>query len=745
MDEFSTTMLLGVPERDYLVYVGFKGTIALLDVNSPSSPIVAQARLLYYGIYQGIYAYQLVRKPATPFIYIGNLIGSTIQKVDYTALQTAQRIVSGPSRGYESLTIANGVELAAVSSNGVSLDLFDLNTDTFSKSLTLLPAWAEIIIRSVEAYPRIKAKNYYLAPATNRKAYFFCSEAGTIEKTYAITVQNPELAFYIPNTSFMLLTYYATLQFLDMERDDSASALLTMTISSVYYSVDFVPFEGKTYLTLSVYRGLATVLIDTAGELCHFSCAGCSRSFDETACLACKPGYALAAGKCAPLAPEGSVVTLPATVSSSCLFKEYASVDRECRPCSVDCLSCKDFTGFCTSCDSSKAVTTQGTCAAACEPNEYELMVGPQRFCRRCHPSCGGCTGPTSDQCSGCDPTKPFTLVPTPQGRCKDSCDPASIAPFYSTLQAMCISCGRNCVECGFQGLYYSCRRCRPGFWIQSGECVTSCPVGMLANTATGHCEYCEEKGLDTIYFNGICIKASDCPAGNAVVNLTCRPATNSSGSPSPPVNENPVFPGRPNDQDNGSANGSDPDGNSTTIWTRTDKNTNKVSTGGLILFCGLAICACLILAAVYCLTRKSRARNNVGQTGQPGEDQGGDLRRSSSIPITLVNLPKAASSLLKKLNPFSSSSDKKQQASGTWQVFNPHNAKSRRISKLENLASSPVQLRQAQTGRSEDANSNEPIEQKQLQDRGLIPVFSDGSYVTGTFRPKKFKLALND
>ena len=745
VDESSTTMLLGIPEMHFLVYVGYRGSVAVLDVNNPILPIVAQTKLLYYGIYQGIYAYQMVRKPGTPFIYIGNLIGSTIQKVDYMSLSAAVRIVSGPSKGYESLSIGNSLELAAVSANGVSIDLFNLATDAYSKSVSFFPAWAEYIIRSVESYPRVKSRNCYLAPATNQRAYYFCSESGYIEKSFSITVQNPELSFYVPNTNFMLITYYYTMQFLDLEKDDSASRTLTLSISSVYYSIEFIPMNGKTYLGVSVYMGLTTLLIDTTTELCHYSCSACSRSFEETGCIGCKTGFELNSGKCASVTSDSEFFTMPSLISSSCLSTEYATVDRECRSCSLDCLECNDATGFCRKCSSSKAVSTQGTCAASCASNEYEELQGSQRVCKKCHPSCSSCIGPNIDQCNSCDPTKPLTLLPSPIGRCKDNCGSPGFDPYYSAIQSRCISCGRSCEECGFQGLMYACRKCRAGMWIQAGECVPGCPVGMLANSATGHCEYCEEKGLDTIYYNGACIKAADCPPGNTYANLACLPPAGAGGSTSPPIDQNPAFPGRPTDTDSSAETGtsSGPEANSTT-WKKTDKESDKISTGGLILFLGLAACACFILAAVYCLTRKARARSTTGQAGQQAAgEEGVNLRRGSTIPILLVNLPTAASNLIKKLNPFGG--EKKQVATGTWQIYNPSNAKTKKITKSDQFASSPLSGKPPQSDRSEEPNSNEPRDSLKLSGPGQIPVFSEGTFIAGTFRPKKFRLAQND
>ena len=729
-DEPTTYILISVPESQLLVYVGFKGTVYVLDVNNPTSPVKSTVKLSYYGVYKGIYAYQAARKPGTNLIYVASLMGRTIQRFDFTNLNSTVRMISGQSIGYEMMAITESNEMVLISSNGGDVEVFDLTTDMYSKTLRVQPAWGEYIVRSVEWYPRIKDTNTYLFPTTGKKAYFVNSNTDTILRVYNIEPTNPEVSIYMPNTNYIMIVYYLTMQFIDMEQGDAGIKTQYLGTASYYISVAFLPFAGKQIMAISPIGSFSTTLIDTGNEFCHFSCQNCTKSMDNTACSTCAPGYVMGAGTCDPQTSGTGVLLSDLSPAAFCPSNEYRNVDRLCKPCPTDCSLCYNYTGFCYSCTGGKKVGISGTCDTACNANEFELIVGGQSFCKRCHPSCTQCTGPDEDQCTVCDAAKLFSLVPPTQGRCISNCNPSASNPFYSALRDQCIDCGRNCSVCGLSGLYYSCFKCKNGMWVQSGECVQTCPMGMISNSSNGRCEYCEEKGLDMIFFNGTCIKNTECPSDYTFTDLQCYKEGQA------PPNNNPSFPGLPTNNSN--ENTTNPNTNKDTD-SKEKGNDSSGKLGDIFVFIGMGICGIMIVTAAYCISKHSRQSSQVqNRNNQQTRDE---LRRGASlIPIQMVNLPSVFD---RQMSP-----DGNQRGDeGDWVLNssereNPTQKKREKIMKMENQFAKNQSL---SVSKGNLASPEVAMPYPNFGQQAQIPVFMNGEFINVNVKPKKFVVKHNN
>lgn len=123
----------------------------------------------------------------------------------------------------------------------------------------------------------------------------------------------------------------------------------------------------------------------------------------------------------------------------------------ECEPCDVDCATCKDETGECTSCVNNM-VLSNGICSCQSKYQYEEFST-----CKSC---------PKRNQ-------------------------------WWNPASGDCESCTDRCSVCNMQG---TCDKCEYGFVLKDGQC--GCRDGFVLNDKGTACEACP-KG--TYVLNGKC------------------------------------------------------------------------------------------------------------------------------------------------------------------------------------------------------------------------------------------------
>lgn len=88
--------------------------------------------------------------------------------------------------------------------------------------------------------------------------------------------------------------------------------------------------------------------------------------------------------------------------------------------------------------------------------------------CITCHSSCRTCSGPSINQCLGCQNLN-FRLM---NGMCVSTCN---LGSYLNTASGVCQPCGANCVNCQNANL---CTDCAGGFEVVGGICRDICGDG---------------------------------------------------------------------------------------------------------------------------------------------------------------------------------------------------------------------------------------------------------------------------
>ena len=231
---------------------------------------------------------------------------------------------------------------------------------------------------------------------------------------------------------------------------------------------------------------------------------------------------------------------------SQCSTGSYIS-NKTCLPCSEQCLQSEDCYGpgstQCNAClnvsitRQSQNKTSYDECIPACPTTYY---TDEQNHCQSCHAQClGGCSGPTSTQCSNC--TNAFIARPNNTRECVEDCNAdSSLKTMYrDTSTSECKACHQYCsVTAGCTGPTagdcVSCSNFTSGshvLWTEfipklNGECVTLCPnESYYVDLRNGNCELC-----DPSCFNG-CTGPS---SGDCIVVLSTEsPTLTMTGEPS--------------------------------------------------------------------------------------------------------------------------------------------------------------------------------------------------------------------
>ena len=148
----------------------------------------------------------------------------------------------------------------------------------------------------------------------------------------------------------------------------------------------------------------------------------------------------------------------------------------------MGCASCTDAT-TCTSCDSSRYLTTldDGSKICECGAGSWGWDAGSDYLqCTSCSSPCNTCSG-SGTTCTSC--AAPYYL----QGNnCVLDCTISVPASYGDSATRTCTACTDNCLSCAAP----ACTTCDVGYFDHNGACVAACPTDSI--TVGMACEDCD-------------------------------------------------------------------------------------------------------------------------------------------------------------------------------------------------------------------------------------------------------------
>ena len=165
-------------------------------------------------------------------------------------------------------------------------------------------------------------------------------------------------------------------------------------------------------------------------------------------------------------------------------------------PSSNNCVSCGSGCNACTA-------TACTTCLPGTVPHPSDPTVciaststtcGKGTFqsgtsCQVCNSLCEECNGPNQTDCTECLPTAYLRggqcLTFDTAGKCKGT------SLVADKRRSVCDTCPRNCAQCSIPNFnpgaatqdQRQCDQCLPGFVLDSGNCVATCPAGKIVSS----------------------------------------------------------------------------------------------------------------------------------------------------------------------------------------------------------------------------------------------------------------------
>ncbi|CAB1318072.1 unnamed protein product [Coregonus sp. 'balchen'] len=265
---------------------------------------------------------------------------------------------------------------------------------------------------------------------------------------------------------------------------------------------------------------------------CFSSCESCTGSRSDQ-CTTCRPGHHLTEGT--------------NSCTASCGDNYYLDHDANmCRKCSENCLRCTSA-NICTECKSGTSLLGN-RCQRSCGPGSYhnvqestcepchkacatcavlasmpwraahrQLVMDPgyaggeyqdsHGKCHACDATCVKCTGPKSEDCISCDPSRSLD-----EGRCVAQC---AQGKYQSGGQ--CHLCDHTCAMC-MDGGPANCTSCdtdkfNMDRYLYKGGCVDACPEGHY-HTQEKSCEACPDNCK-------LCTSATHCLRCNSSYYIT--------------------------------------------------------------------------------------------------------------------------------------------------------------------------------------------------------------------------------
>lgn len=688
---YSTTMLEAIPETNQLLHVDWQGVMTVIDPNDTNAPLKTQMRALFYGLFgntfpTNMYVYQFRKKYQTVYLYMTEVRGTSLFKIDSSSFTLSKKITDAPQSetGYEHLSVSRNNLIMVLTLNLARMDIYSSTSDTFIKSVTVDNNWGNVVNRGLDHYPLIPTKDYFLVARTGGKAMFYNAVDDMVEGLFSITSEWPEFVRYIPNTHFFVVSHKNKFDFINVLGTDSDCFQFEVPVanSSTYLDFEFYQDNSVSLMAVVTTYGFST-FYNLGSNFCHFSCQACTKSMDPNACSVCKPGYTLTGGVCMANAPVGQV-DIGGSIAPACPAGKYQTVDRTCSPCPTDCDSCQIYTGFCLKCLApNPVISISGTCINACAPTkQFMQTVSSISKCRKCHPSCDTCDGPNDNNCLTCitSTTGTFTYSASLKTCTPPCAGSADAKKSYVLLNDTCDQCYGGCNQCVSSDFSGTCQACSGTAKLMFGYCTSSCSSGMATlTTPYQRCVLCETNPPGQLFHQGACY--SSCPSGFVQSGLTCVTApVTTSPTPAPaPGPTQPTVTG---------TSGSTTIGGGTTTTTPTSGGTTtttpdpstvrnppadtlqtKVTTedeksgpsSGLILII-MIISGAVISLLVICLLylKKTRGSSPVGQnpndptgvindgTRTRNADRQRNQRQDSAdwdlppIPLQVVNIPES-------------------------------------------------------------------------------------------------------
>ncbi|CAA7268508.1 unnamed protein product [Cyclocybe aegerita] len=240
------------------------------------------------------------------------------------------------------------------------------------------------------------------------------------------------------------------------------------------------------------------------------------------------------------------------TLCSKCSPGFFLTSGGDCQVCKIGCTQCSDGSGECTSCKSGFTLNTNDR--TQCNPIQQATTSGqvcPEGSfsnggsCSPCSSVCQSCTGGSSNDCVVCAPNL-FTL--------NGACVPANSDGICQGVDLIadnnkreCDTCGAKCTKCRIPNFSVAstvdqkqCTECLPGFFLNNGACVETCPSGTTVSSqddktcipcnsscssCAGTSTFCLTCSNNQLASNGRCV--ATCPSGTFSASgacLTCNP-----------------------------------------------------------------------------------------------------------------------------------------------------------------------------------------------------------------------------
>lgn len=138
----------------------------------------------------------------------------------------------------------------------------------------------------------------------------------------------------------------------------------------------------------------------------------------------------------------------------------------DCSHCPKGCSTCSpNDINYCTSCQPGYRLS-KGVCnIKKCPEFYFQQVVNRKVECRKCHPTCQSCNGPSHTQCTSC----------FPQNFLHSSvCNPCPIGKYMNLLNRTCDNCHKSCKACNGPEST-DCTKCASPFFLQSNRCLSCC------------------------------------------------------------------------------------------------------------------------------------------------------------------------------------------------------------------------------------------------------------------------------
>ncbi|KAM6401739.1 extracellular matrix organizing protein FRAS1 isoform 2-T2 [Pluvialis apricaria] len=190
---------------------------------------------------------------------------------------------------------------------------------------------------------------------------------------------------------------------------------------------------------------------------------------DPPRCLTCASEKLLHDGKCVSECPDGY----------------FPGINGRCRACHDSCSTCEGpLATHCTSCSFPLALH-RGQCLRGCGEGFYQ----DHNVCKGCHPSCRTCVGPGASHCLQCrapqDVLQPHQPV---EGAVRGLCLSRCQARFYVDSTGVCKRCHSSCAGC-LGNTSQDCTACLSSRVLLEGRCLSECPEGLFSRG--DHCYSC--------------------------------------------------------------------------------------------------------------------------------------------------------------------------------------------------------------------------------------------------------------